>query len=210
MLLGQVRNDPNGYLSTPSPNTGDAVRVWDTVGEDQSLKGEYKAISGRMYAWTPLPPSEISDDHSFNITETILPGTAKVKESSPLEMEKRSLHPSSCSTWCNSTHVPSDRFGHAFMMDSGTSTGEITAHAKVYGIPFTTYHKGSQEIVQPINAVSIRHQRPFRAATAGDDGLIVFHQGTVKTKRMGGQTSESSFFPSGVPFKYDKVNESIG
>lgn len=25
------------------------VRVWDTVGEDQVLKGEYKVISGRMY-----------------------------------------------------------------------------------------------------------------------------------------------------------------
>ena len=33
--------------------------------------------------------------------------------------------------------------------------------------------------VQPqvINAVAIRRQRPFRAATAGDDNLIVFHQG---------------------------------
>jgi hypothetical protein len=30
---------------------------------------------------------------------------------------------------------------------------------------------------QVINAVAIRHQRPFRAATAGDDNLIVFHQG---------------------------------
>ncbi len=35
-----------------------AVRVWDTVGEDQTLKGEYKVISGRMYVvffFTPLP-----------------------------------------------------------------------------------------------------------------------------------------------------------
>lgn len=28
-----------------------------------------------------------------------------------------------------------------------------------------------------MNAVAIRHQRPFRAATGGDDGSIVFHQG---------------------------------
>jgi hypothetical protein len=90
MLLGQVRDDPNRYPSTRSPDTGDAVRVWDTVGEDQSLKGEYRAISGRMYAWTRPSPSEISDDKSFNITETILLGTAKVKESSLLEMGKRS------------------------------------------------------------------------------------------------------------------------
>ncbi|TCD64690.1 WD40 repeat-like protein [Steccherinum ochraceum] len=60
-----------------------------------------------------------------------------------------------------------DKFGHAFMMDTGSSTGEIAGHSKV------------------INAVSIRHQRPFRAATAGDDATIIFHQG--------------------VPFKYDKT-----
>ncbi|KAH8101147.1 WD40 repeat-like protein [Cristinia sonorae] len=60
-----------------------------------------------------------------------------------------------------------DKFGHAFMMDTGSSTGEVIGHSKV------------------INAVAIRHQRPFRAATAGDDTTIVFHQG--------------------VPFKYDKT-----
>ena len=26
-----------------------AVRVWDIVGEDKTLKGEYKVISGRMW-----------------------------------------------------------------------------------------------------------------------------------------------------------------
>ncbi|CAL1699521.1 unnamed protein product [Somion occarium] len=63
-----------------------------------------------------------------------------------------------------------DKFGHAFMYDSGSSTGEIMGHNKV------------------INAVSIRQQRPFRAATGGDDSTIVFHQGapykyvkTIKT-----------------------------
>lgn len=35
-----------------------------------------------------------------------------------------------------------------------------------------------------MNAVSIRHQRPFRAVTGGDDAGIIFHQG--------------------VPYKYDK------
>lgn len=39
--------------------------------------------------------------------------------------------------------------------------------------------------IQVINAVSIRHQRPFRAVTASDDGAIVFF--------------------NGVPFKHDKV-----
>lgn len=51
------------------------------------------------------------------------------------------------------------RFGYAFNMDTGTSTGEIGGHSKT------------------INAVSIRNQRPFRAATAADDNTIVFHQG---------------------------------
>ncbi|KAI0792397.1 quinon protein alcohol dehydrogenase-like superfamily [Abortiporus biennis] len=59
-----------------------------------------------------------------------------------------------------------EKFGHAFMMETGSSTGEIMGHSKV------------------INAVSIRHQRPFRAATASDDSTIIFHQG--------------------VPFKFDK------
>jgi hypothetical protein len=45
------------------------------------------------------------------------------------------------------------------MFDTGTSTGEIIGHSKA------------------INAVAIRHQRPYRAATAADDNVIVFHQG---------------------------------
>ena len=57
------------------------------------------------------------------------------------------------------------------MFDTGTSTGEIIGHSKA------------------INAVAIRDQRPFRAATAGDDNLIIFHQG--------------------VPFKYVKVRYSL-
>ncbi|PFH50619.1 hypothetical protein AMATHDRAFT_60749 [Amanita thiersii Skay4041] len=53
-----------------------------------------------------------------------------------------------------------EKFGHAFMMDTGSSVGEIIGHNKL------------------INAVSIRPQRPFRAATGGDDGLIIFYHGT--------------------------------
>ncbi|KAJ9125472.1 hypothetical protein QFC22_000433 [Naganishia vaughanmartiniae] len=60
-----------------------------------------------------------------------------------------------------------ERFGAAFLTDSGSSCGEIQGNSKV------------------INAVSIRYQRPFRAATASDDGAIVFFQG--------------------VPFKNDKI-----
>ncbi|KAJ7064698.1 WD40-repeat-containing domain protein [Mycena amicta] len=130
--VGHVQNttvariSPTGYYCASADVFG-TVRVWDTVGEDQVLKGEYKVISGRIndLEW---------DGESKRI---IAVGDGR------------------------------EKFGHAFMFDSGSSTGEISGHAKA------------------INAVAIRHQRPFRAATAGDDGLIVFHQG--------------------APYKYDKT-----
>ena len=58
-------------------------------------------------------------------------------------------------------------FGAAFMMDSGSTVGGISGHGK------------------PINAVSVRHQRPFRAVSASDDNAVIFH--------------------TAVPFKYDKT-----
>ncbi|KAI0805965.1 WD40 repeat-like protein [Irpex lacteus] len=121
-----ARISPTGFYCA-SADAGGTVRIWDIVGEDQALKGEYRVISGRVkdLAW---------DGESKRI---IAVGEGR------------------------------DKFGHAFMVDSGSSTGEIIGHSKV------------------VNAVAIRHQRPFRAATAGDDGTIVFHQG--------------------VPFKYDKA-----
>ncbi|KAJ7170250.1 WD40 repeat-like protein [Mycena crocata] len=121
-----ARISPSGYYCASADATG-TVRVWDTVGEEQILKGEYRVIAGRIndLEW---------DGESKRI---IAVGDGR------------------------------EKFGHAFMMDSGSSTGEISGHAKA------------------INAVAIRHQRPFRAATAGDDGLIVFHQG--------------------APYKYDKT-----
>ncbi|TFK21147.1 WD40 repeat-like protein [Coprinopsis marcescibilis] len=120
-----ARISPSGYYCASADATG-TVRVWDIAGEDKTLKGEYKALAGRVndLAW---------DGESKRI---IAVGDGR------------------------------DKFGHAFMMDSGSSTGEIIGHSKA------------------INAVSIRHQRPFRAATAGDDTVINFH--------------------TGVPFKYDK------
>ncbi|KZO95341.1 WD40 repeat-like protein [Calocera viscosa TUFC12733] len=50
--------------------------------------------------------------------------------------------------------------GAVFTFDTGNSAGEILGHSKA------------------INAVSIRHQRPFRAVTASDDTQIGFFQGT--------------------------------
>lgn len=51
------------------------------------------------------------------------------------------------------------RYGHYITADSGNSVGEITGHT------------------QPINSVSIRQQRPLRAAAAGDDKTLVFYHG---------------------------------
>lgn len=48
---------------------------------------------------------------------------------------------------------------HRFTMDSGNSVGEVSGHSS---IP---------------NAVAIKAQRPFRAATAGDDCTVVFYHG---------------------------------
>lgn len=58
MSLGKVGSNP-----TQSVIFDDfdflLVNIWDVVGEDQVLKGEYKVISGRMYAselliWIPV------------------------------------------------------------------------------------------------------------------------------------------------------------
>ncbi|KAJ4489897.1 WD40-repeat-containing domain protein [Lentinula aciculospora] len=125
-----ARISPSGYYCA-SGDAGGTVRVWDTVGEEHTLKGEYKVISGRIndLEW---------DGESKRI---IAVGDGK------------------------------EKFGHAFMMDTGTSTGVISGHFKAH-----------PNIA--VNAVSIRQQRPYRAATAGDDTGIIFHQGT--------------------PYKYDK------
>lgn len=52
-----------------------------------------------------------------------------------------------------------EKFGAAFMMDTGGTAGDILGHSKV------------------VNAVSIRSQRPFKAVTASDDTTIVFYSG---------------------------------
>ncbi|KAL2833242.1 transcriptional regulator of RNA polII, SAGA, subunit-domain-containing protein [Aspergillus cavernicola] len=51
------------------------------------------------------------------------------------------------------------RYGHCITWDSGNTVGEIRGHT------------------QPINSVSIRQQRPLRAAAAGDDMNMVFYHG---------------------------------
>lgn len=52
-----------------------------------------------------------------------------------------------------------ERFGRCILADSGNSVGEITGHSSI------------------INAVSIRKQRPLRAATVADDCSLIFLHG---------------------------------
>ncbi|KAH8701333.1 WD40-repeat-containing domain protein [Phaeosphaeriaceae sp. PMI808] len=52
-----------------------------------------------------------------------------------------------------------ERFGHCITADSGNSVGEIMGHSS------------------QINTVSIRQQRPLRAATGSDDTSLVFYHG---------------------------------
>lgn len=53
-----------------------------------------------------------------------------------------------------------EKFGHCITADSGNSVGEISGHS------------------WQINSVSIRQQRPLRAATGSDDASLVFYHGT--------------------------------
>ncbi|GAM82034.1 hypothetical protein ANO11243_000130 [Dothideomycetidae sp. 11243] len=52
-----------------------------------------------------------------------------------------------------------ERFGHCITADSGNSVGEIAGHSS------------------QINCISIRQQRPLRAATGSDDTSMVFYHG---------------------------------
>jgi WD40 repeat protein len=52
-----------------------------------------------------------------------------------------------------------ERFGHCITADSGNSVGEISGHSAI------------------VNAVSIRQQRPIRAATGADDRSVAFLNG---------------------------------
>ena len=80
-----------------------------------------------------------------------------------------------------------ERFGSAISFDTGSSVGEISGHSKV------------------INAVAIRHQRPFRAVTAGDDLHLVFYTGNPYKfqKTLTGHTrfvQDVKYAPDGTSF----------
>ncbi|KAI9783489.1 MAG: WD40 repeat-like protein, partial [Candelina submexicana] len=76
------------------------------------------------------------------------------------------------------------RFGHCITADSGNSAGEISGHSS------------------QVNSVSIRQQRPLRAATGSDDKSLVFYHGApfkFNTSLRGKHTN----FVYGVAFSPD-------
>ncbi len=77
------------------------------------------------------------------------------------------------------------RYGHCVTADSGNTVGEITGHSA------------------QVNAVSIRQQRPLRAATAGDDKNLVFYHGPpFKFNGIPGRGSHTNYV-YGVAFSPD-------
>jgi WD repeat-containing protein 1 (actin-interacting protein 1) len=77
------------------------------------------------------------------------------------------------------------RYGHCITADSGNTVGEISGH-------------GAQ-----VNSVSVRQQRPLRAATAGDDKNVVFYHGApFKFNSIPGRGTHTNFV-YGVAFSPD-------
>lgn len=80
-----------------------------------------------------------------------------------------------------------ERFGHCFTADSGNSVGEISGHSS------------------QINSVSIRQQRPLRAATGSDDTSLVFYHG-APFKFNTSLREQHHNFVYGVAFSPDGAN----
>lgn len=77
------------------------------------------------------------------------------------------------------------RYGHCVTADSGNTVGEISGHSA------------------QVNAVSIRQQRPLRAATAGDDKNLVFYHGApFKFNGIPGRGNHTNYI-YGVGFSPD-------
>jgi WD40 repeat protein len=76
------------------------------------------------------------------------------------------------------------RYGHCITWDSGNTVGEIYGHT------------------QQINSVSIRQQRPLRAAAAGDDKNLVFYHGAPFKFNTGIRDKHSNYI-YGVGFSPD-------
>lgn len=76
------------------------------------------------------------------------------------------------------------RYGHCISWDSGNTVGEIYGHT------------------QAINSVSIRPQRPLRAAAAGDDKTLVFYHGAPFKYNTGIREKHTNYI-YGVGFSPD-------
>lgn len=77
------------------------------------------------------------------------------------------------------------RFGHCITADSGNTVGEISGHSA------------------QVNAVSIRQQRPLRAATVGDDkNMVLYHGAPFKFNTIPGRGNHTNFL-YGVGFSPD-------
>ncbi|KAL9108579.1 MAG: hypothetical protein Q9227_006665 [Pyrenula ochraceoflavens] len=79
------------------------------------------------------------------------------------------------------------RYGHCITADSGNSVGEITGHSA------------------QVNSVSIRQQRPLRAATVGDDKSLVFYHGAPFKFNTSIRDKHANFI-YGVAFSPDGSN----
>ncbi|KAI5462525.1 WD40-repeat-containing domain protein [Mariannaea sp. PMI_226] len=87
------------------------------------------------------------------------------------------------------------KFGKFITADSGNSVGEIMGHSEA------------------VNAVAMKPQRPFRAATVGDDGQLVFYHGAPykylsKSSNHKGYVYDTAYSPDGsilVSVGSDKV-----
>ncbi|KAF8259995.1 WD40-repeat-containing domain protein [Lactarius quietus] len=154
-----ARISPTGYYCASADTLGN-VRIWDILGEDQVLKGEYKVISGKIndLEW---------DGESKRI---IAVGDGKEKwVVSMVHCAIKMAHWIICWGVALVMH-------YGWFLDRGDPR---PLEGVVPGARMCLLIEGAITSSQVVNAVAIRHQRPFRAATAGDDNLIVFHQGNA-------------------------------
>lgn len=120
----------------------------------------------------------------FQARLRILRGTGRASGLLPLGTVKNGSLPSSVSPPSASNRAPHISFGHCITYDTGNSVGEILGHSS------------------PINSVSIRSSRPYRAATASDDRTLVFYHGTP-FKFQHSLTGNHTNFVQGVAFSPD-------
>lgn len=87
-----------------------------------------------------------------------------------------------------------EKYGHVFMMDGGSSVGEISGHAK------------------PILSVDMKQTRPYRIATGGED-LVAWFEGNnfknwekknLEMKKWKNEINFPFLLNLGPPFKFKK------